>query len=145
MYVRSAVEALPAELSGVADHVTAILPWGSLLAALVRPLVPVLRSVRGLCQSQARLTVVFALDPRRDQAESRRLGLPTLAPEHFQTTLSAGYRAAGFELKRVWVLGGETLRAWPSSWARRLAFGTGRSFYQIDAVAAYEAGVTGPR
>ena len=46
VYVRASIEDLPAELAGVADQVTAILPWGSLLAAFARPAAPLLRNVR---------------------------------------------------------------------------------------------------
>src|SRR5262245_14222374 len=91
LYVRSGVEALPGELRGVADRVTAILPWGSLLAALARPVVPVLRGVRSLCREQAVLTVVFGIDPARDRAEAQRLGLPDFGDTHFAGELVAGY------------------------------------------------------
>jgi hypothetical protein len=37
LYVRAAMEDLPAELAGAADRVTVVLPWGSLLAAVARP------------------------------------------------------------------------------------------------------------
>jgi 16S rRNA (adenine(1408)-N(1))-methyltransferase len=135
-YVRAGVEALPRELGGVADRVTAILPWGSLLAALARPVVPVLRDVRALCQPAAVLTVVFALDPERDRAEAHRLGLPELNDASLSGDLATGYAAAGFAIDRVRVLAARELTRWPSSWARRLAFGgESRRVFEITAVA----------
>jgi 16S rRNA (adenine(1408)-N(1))-methyltransferase len=133
LYVRAAVEALPQELTGVADHITVILPWGSLLAAVARPIVPILGSVRAQCQSGARLTVVLGLDPERDRAEARRLGLADLNAAHFEGDLAAGYAAAGFTVRSVRALAAEELARWPSSWAKRLAFGQPRPVFQIEA------------
>jgi len=136
LYVRSGVERLPFELQGVADRVTAILPWGSLLAALVRPVVPVLCGVRELCQASAVLTVVFGIDPVRDRAEARRLGLPELNDTFVGGELAAGYAAAGFALESVRSLNATQLTRWPSSWARRLARGgEARRVFEITAAA----------
>jgi 16S rRNA (adenine(1408)-N(1))-methyltransferase len=134
LYVRSAVEALPIELQGVADRVTAILPWGSLLAALARPAVPVLRGVRGLCQPGAVLTVVLGIDRERDRAEADRLGLPELDEAYLEGDLATGYAAASFAIETVRGLAAPELARWPSSWARRLAFGgEKRRVFQISA------------
>src|SRR5579885_886506 len=48
MFVRAAVEALPEELTAI-DEVHVLMPWGSLLRALVLPDLAVLRSVAGRC------------------------------------------------------------------------------------------------
>jgi hypothetical protein len=132
VYVRAAVEELPAELAGVAERVTIVLPWGSLLAAVARPSVPVLRRVRGLCRSEARLSVVLSVSAR-DRAEATRLGLPPLDGEDLATQLSGGYGEAGFALTAVRPLTLDELVRWPSTWARRLAHGRPRSVFQIDA------------
>jgi hypothetical protein len=133
IYVRGAVEDPPAELAGVADRVTAILPWGSLLATLARPVVPVLQNVRRLCAPGAALTVVLGVDPECDRAEALRLGLPGLDAAHVAGDLAAGYAAAGFRVTSVRALAAEQLARWPSSWAKRLAFGRPRPVFQIEA------------
>jgi len=133
IYVRAAVEGLPPELAGVADRMTAILPWGSLLAALARPVVPVLRNVRSLCLPGATLTVVLGVDPDRDRAEALRLDLPALDERHFEGAFTEGYAAGGFTVTSVRPIGAEQLARWPSSWAKRLAFGRPRPAFQIEA------------
>ena len=138
IYVRASIEDLPAGLAGVADRVTAILPWGSLLAAFAHPVVPLLQNVRRLCAPDAALTVVLGVDPRRDRAEVLRLGLPKLDAAHFAGALAAGYAAAGFVVTSVRPLTSEDLLRWPSSWAKRLAFGHRRSVFQIEARASVE-------
>ena len=133
VYVRAAVEALPAELAGVADRVTVILPWGSLLAALAQPSRELLRGIRALCRPGATLTVVLGSDPIRDQAEMLRLGVPTLEAARLASEIEAGYADAGFALGSVRPMPVTELARWPSTWARRLAHGSDRSFLRIDA------------
>ena len=135
VYVRAAVEALPSELTGVADCVTTILPWGSLLAAIARPSVEVLRCIRALCRPGATLTVVFGLDAGRDRAEAARLGLPPLDGAHLRGVLTSGYAEAGFAVASIRPVDAGELARWPSTWARRLAFGLTRPMIRIDATA----------
>jgi SAM-dependent methyltransferase len=134
IYVRASVEDLPIELARVADRVTVVLPWGSLLAAVAGPRVPALAGIRRLCQPEASLTVVLSVADR-DLHEARRLGLPPLDGGHLQD-LAVAYAAGGFTVTSVRQLHPDELRAWPSTWARRLAHGQPRPVFQIDARAA---------
>jgi 16S rRNA (adenine(1408)-N(1))-methyltransferase len=127
---------LPGELAGIADELTVVLPWGSLLAAVARPSVPLLRNVRALCRDGARLSVVLALAPERDRAEVERLRLPTLDDAHVHGALAAGYAAAGLRLARVRRLEAAALGRWPSTWARRLARDRNRRVLELEATAA---------
>jgi hypothetical protein len=131
--VRAAVEALPSELAGVADRVTIVLPWGSLLAAVARPVPEALAAIRALCQPGASLTLALGVDASRDGAEAARLGLPALDAAHLEGPLAGAYGAAGFVVRRVRVLTAEQLASWPSTWARRLAFGASRRVFQVEA------------
>jgi 16S rRNA (adenine(1408)-N(1))-methyltransferase len=133
VYVRAAVEDLPAELGGVADRVTVVLPWGSLLAAVACPWPAVLQRIRRLCRLDATLTVVLGVDPVRDSAETDRLALPPLAGAHFRGALADGYRAAGFTVSDVRAIGLELLSEWPTTWARRLAHGRPRAVFRLEA------------
>ena len=133
IYVRAFIEDPPSALVGIADRVTAILPWGSLLAAFARPLVPLLGNVRSLCAPGAALTVVLGVDPDRDRAEALRLGLPALDAAHFEGALAIGYGAAGWTVASVRALSADDLGRWPSSWAKRLAFGRPRPVFQVEA------------
>jgi hypothetical protein len=133
LYVRAAVEAPPPELSGVADRVTVVLPWGSLLAAVARPSPEALLRIRGLCRPGAALTLVLGVDAARDRAEAIRLGLPALDEAHLRGPLSAAYAAAGFAVESVAPLASSQLARWPSTWARRLAHGHARPVFQIEA------------
>ena len=136
LYLRAAVERLPSALAGVADRVSVVLPWGSLLAAVAGPSTAVLRGVRALCQPGASLSVVLGLDPARDRAEILRLGLPPLAHARLGDHLATGYAAAGFRLVSVHPMSRDQLARLPSTGARRLAHGGDRSLLRIEARAA---------
>jgi predicted RNA methylase len=139
LYVRAAVEALPCELSGVADRITVVLPWGSLLATVARPSVGLLRHVRSLCQTDATLSLILAVEDGRDRVELHRLAVPALDDAHLHGALRAGYAEAGFELTRVHRLPAAELSRWPSTWARRLAHARDRAVITIDARAGENA------
>jgi hypothetical protein len=134
IYVRASVEDPPNELAGVADRVTVVLPWGSLLAAVIRPSVEALAGIRALCQPGATVSVVVSV-AGRDRREADRLGVPPLDGRHLDD-LAAGYAAAGFVVTFVRPLDLDQLAAWPSTWARRLAYGQPRPVFQLDARAS---------
>jgi len=135
VYVRAAVEELPAELTGVADRVSVVLPWGSLLAAVTRPEPNVLHGLRALCQPGARLAVLLGIDAARDRAELVRLGLASLGDVPLAATLAEPYARAGFRLEGVRSVSRDSLAAWPSTWARRLSQASGRVLQLVTAVA----------
>jgi 16S rRNA (adenine(1408)-N(1))-methyltransferase len=135
LYVRAAVEDLPAELAGVADRVTVVLPWGSLLAAVARPVPALLAGIRRLCQTNARLSGILGIDPERDRAECLRLRLPTLSSTYLTSSLTGAYATVGFRVTSIQALTGSELAQWPSTWARKLAHGRARSVFQIEAEA----------
>jgi 16S rRNA (adenine(1408)-N(1))-methyltransferase len=133
VYVRAAVEDLPAELAGLADRISIVLPWGSLLAAVARPSMSLLEGIRALCQPNATLTVVLAIDHDRDGSELERLGLAAIVRGDLEGHLKVTYCEAGFLVRAVRTLRAEELRQWPSTWARPLAWGRARSFVHIEA------------
>jgi 16S rRNA (adenine(1408)-N(1))-methyltransferase len=135
LYVRAALEDLPEELAGLADRVSVVLPWGSLLGAVARPCVSLLVGIRALCQTSAKLTVVFALDPDRYRSEAERLGLVPPVGGDLRSHLAPGYREAGFRIRWVRVLPQAELERWSSTWARRLARGRSRSLWELEATA----------
>ncbi|MFN7972790.1 MAG: hypothetical protein U0166_10650 [Acidobacteriota bacterium] len=123
LFVRAAVEALPSELDGAADRLSVMLPWGSLLRAVLGPDVPVLRSLRRLCQEKA------ALGGRGDRFRAGHRG--ALAARDRRPVRRGSSRPsretttrAGFALDRVEPA---DLAAIPTTWARRLAHEAPRS------------------
>jgi hypothetical protein len=132
---RLALADAPGELIGLADTLTVLLPWGSLLAAVARPDAAALRSLRGLCKPGARVRVLFGYGSETERGAIRELALPSLDV----TTLAALERAyddAGFTIAaRFAAL--DDVRVLPTTWAKRLAYsGRERRFVELGGRAA---------
>ncbi|MEZ4426394.1 MAG: hypothetical protein R3A51_01740 [Nannocystaceae bacterium] len=132
LFVRASVEALPEALTGVADEITIHLPWGSLLAALVRPDPEVLSSIAALGRPGCRLRAVFGYSEASDPGEQARLELPALTAAH-RAALRRAYQAAGFEGVALAPVERAELAALETSWARRLRFGQDRTYLGLVA------------
>jgi len=114
LFVIASARALPQELKGVASHVTINFPWGSLLGSLLRSegslasrLLSVTRPFAGLdirLNAEALITAGWTLESGADQIESI-------------------VNAVGWKTKsRSW-MDAHLLRSFPTTWAKRLAFG----------------------
>lgn len=133
LFVQSAVEDLPDELSGVADEVHVHFPWGSLLKAVATGDRAVLDNLRRICSSGALLEVVIGLDPERDRSETERLALQPITIAYVDSVLVSNYRDAGFE---IFERGLVSPSEWPklqTSWAKRLHGSASRSLIYIIA------------
>jgi len=128
---RLALADAPGQLAGLANTLTVLLPWGSLLGAVARPDAAALGTLRGLCVSTAELRVVFGYGPRTDGAAIRDLALPSLDDPATLPTLERAYRDAGFAVTARLVDTAE-VRELPTTWAKRLAYsGHERRFVEI--------------
>lgn len=105
---------LPPELEGQADSVSINFPWGSLLEGLLQSDSPLLPGLLRLARPRARLDlrlnggalaeVGWSLEAGAEQVRSLRL-------------------AWGFAMQPASRLDAHALKALPTSWAKRLAFG----------------------
>lgn len=133
LFIKAAVEDLPAELNGVADELHVHFPWGSLLRAMATGDETVLRNLRRICAAGALLEVVMGFDPERDQTEIERLGLASLSIEFIDKVLAANYARAAFEIIERGII---PASEWPrvnTSWAKRLQGNRRRSITYLIA------------
>ncbi len=117
LFGRMALADAPGELGGLADRLTVLLPWGSLLAAVVLPEDDGLRRLRQICAPGAELRIVVGIDPIADAATR----LPPLDDAALRA-LPARYAAAGFEVTAERI-SPETVAALGTTWAAKLARG----------------------
>ena len=136
LFLQAALEDLPAELDGVADEVHVHFPWGSLLQAVAKGEKEALLNLRHVCSHGALLEVITGLDPRRDNSEIKRLGLPEISTEYIDSVLVPRYRSAGFEILERGVLSPSEWPKLQTSWAKRLRGNAGRSVVYLIARAA---------
>ena len=118
---RLALEHAPGALAGLADRLTVILPWGSLLRAVAAGEPDGLGRLRALCAPGAEVEIVFG-DRDLD-------GVPAEA-------LPARYADAGLELSARYA-GAAEVAALGTTWAKRLVRSDpDRRFHWLTAVAA---------
>jgi len=141
LFVQASVEDLPAELDATAAEVFVQFPWGSLLRGVAAGDESVMRNLRRLCLPEARLHIIIGIDPQRDRREWERLDLPPLSKDHVRQVLGDQYRKAGFRIIEIEEVSKSNPAEFQTSWAKRLATGSGRSFLRIEA----EAGEAFPR
>ncbi len=127
------MDVLAAELGAVADRVTVILPWGSLLKTVAAPDMDSLRHVASLCRAEATLEIVFSYDKRRDAKLGFPLGIAGLDEQHVLATLPRLYEQAGFGMVAVDKLPQRELVSYETTWAKRLAFGRSREVWCLQA------------
>jgi 16S rRNA (adenine(1408)-N(1))-methyltransferase len=118
---RLSLEGAPGELAGLADGLSVLLPWGSLLRGVALPEARALAALRALCKPGAEVRVLFGYGPGADAAMIRALDLPPLDADAAASMLEARYREAGLAViaRRPSL---EEVRALPTTWAKRLAF-----------------------
>lgn len=118
LFVWASVEQLPIELTGVTE-VHALMPWGSLLRALVWPDVEVLRGVARICRPGARFLVTLNLHAWRPPvADVGATGEPT--PASALETLAPAYARAGWTLETADYLDDVQIAELGTSWTKRL-------------------------
>jgi len=114
LYIIASAQSLPPELHGRVSHVTINFPWGSLLESLLNA-VPLL--MHGL---ETILTSSATLDVRLNGGALAEQGW-TLEDGAAQVRENLVH--AEFQVGKPALLDSRALRAFPSTWAKRLAFG----------------------
>jgi 16S rRNA (adenine(1408)-N(1))-methyltransferase len=116
LFVWAAVEQLPPELVDVTE-VHSLMPWGSLLRALVSPDESLLRSIAARCAPAAPFLITLNLHAWRPSVPE--VGA-TAEPTPDSAWLVDGYARAGWALETVEYLDDLALAALGTSWTKRL-------------------------
>ena len=114
LFIIASAQSLPHELHGLASHITINFPWGSLLESLLNGDDRLLRSLESVAGSSAALDVRLNGGALAEQGWSLEYG----AERIFENLTSAGWN-----LHKPEMLDSHVLRSFPSTWAKRLAFG----------------------
>ena len=122
LFVAATAEQPPAVLHAVADEVHVTMPWGALLAGLLRPETAVLAGLAALARPGATLRVLIGADAWGPPLPTALRAVP--APtDAVLAGLAAPYAAAGWSITATGRLAPTEAAAVASSWARRLAAG----------------------
>ena len=114
LYVIANAQSLPHELHGQISHITINFPWGSLLSSLLNGDSDFLCGLESALGSGAKLEVRLNGGALSEQGWSLEAGSERI----FQNLAMAGWR-----LDSPIYMDAHGLRNFPSTWAKRLAFG----------------------
>jgi hypothetical protein len=114
LFVIANARALPPALRGAAAHVTINFPWGSLLEGLLADDAALLDGLAGLARANAKLEVRLNAGALAEAGWSFEEGT-----DRVRDVLAAN----GFNVRPRMVLTARELRSFPTTWAKRLAFG----------------------
>ncbi|MBI5963202.1 MAG: class I SAM-dependent methyltransferase [Chloroflexi bacterium] len=114
LYIIASAQNLPQELSGLVSHVTINFPWGSLLESL---LAGDIRLIRGL-ESISRSVTTVEIRLNGGALAEAGWSLEDGANQIFNNLSQAGWR-----INVPALMNANALRSFPSTWAKRLAFG----------------------
>jgi 16S rRNA (adenine(1408)-N(1))-methyltransferase len=114
LYLIASAQALPAALNKQASRITTNFPWGSLLKSLLEGNPALMAGLERLAKNEAKLEI------RLNGGALAEAGWPldTGTRQIYENLCQAGWK-----IKPPTYLGDQDLRDFPSSWARRLAFG----------------------
>jgi 16S rRNA (adenine(1408)-N(1))-methyltransferase len=126
LFVVAAAESLPRELEGIADLVTVLFPWSSLLRGVVTGNGPVIGSLASTCRQGGQLIAMWSLTSR----DGRFSDLPADGDR----AIYRAFERAGLRVVEHRAATPQEVAATHSSWARRLRAGRDRPVKLLRAV-----------
>lgn len=114
LFVIANAQALPAALDGLATHISIHFPWGSLLTGLLNPEDTLLAGLGRVACSHVALTIYLNGGALGEAGWSLTTGAQQV---------QAALAQHGFRLRSTTQLAAAELRRYPTTWAKRLAFG----------------------
>jgi trans-aconitate methyltransferase len=114
LFVIASAQALPRELHGLVSHITINFPWGSLLTSLLTDDPRLMQGLASISRSTA------SLDLRLNGGALAETGMTLEAGAE---KIYSNLLRTGWQVDIPVPMNAGTLRAFPSTWAKRLAFG----------------------
>jgi hypothetical protein len=114
LFIIACAQELPCELNGLVSHITIHFPWGSLLASLLSNDEALLCGLSSIAQKDAQIDVFLNGGALAEIGVELEDG----AARIYENLLATGWRSG-----TPVAMGMDTLRRYPTTWARRLAHG----------------------
>jgi hypothetical protein len=114
LFVIASAQSLPKELNGLISHITINFPWGSLLESLLAGDTRLMNSLEYISSSIASVEVRLNGGALTEAGTALEAG----ADQIYNNMLRFGW-----QLNKPLLMNANALRNFPSTWAKRLAFG----------------------
>jgi 16S rRNA (adenine(1408)-N(1))-methyltransferase len=114
LFIIASAQNLPHELDGLVSHVTINFPWGSLLESLLTGDTSLMYRLASIAKSTASIDIRLNSGALDEADWSLDAGAQKIYSNMIQ---------AGWQVYAPVMMNANTLRAFPTTWAKRLAFG----------------------
>lgn len=127
LFVVGSFELLPEELSGVADKLFIILPWGTLLKAIAEPNEADISTIKYLLKPKAEVEFIFGFDAQLEPSQTNRLQLGEINEKN---TVQV-FEENGFTLVESTQLLRTKLSELESTWGKRISSTMNRKIFRL--------------
>lgn len=135
LFATGSIEIFPEELYGVADSITVILPWGTLLQGIVNGTAEVLEKIKKMfkpgSKGISKLEIVFGYSQDAEPSEVRRLGLDKLDKNYISEIMVPAFAGARLKTEKIDELTKTDLNNFETTWSKKLRFGQDRPLYYM--------------
>jgi methyltransferase family protein len=114
LFVIASAQELPRELNGLVSHVTINFPWGSLLESLLAGDSKLVHGLKTVSREGASLDLRLNGGALAEAGKTLESGTDKIYYNLFQ---------AGWQVEQPVMMDAHALKTFPSTWAKRLAFG----------------------
>jgi hypothetical protein len=114
LFVIASAQDLPHELNGLVTHITINFPWGSLLESLLAGDSKFMRGLQAISCARTSLDLRLNGGALAEAGKTLEAGTDRI----FYNLLGAGW-----QIERPSIMDARTLKQFPTTWAKRLAFG----------------------
>lgn len=133
LFVLGSIEQLPDELNSIADKIFIILPWGSLLEAIVRPTKESVENLVSMLKKEGDIEILFGYHKESEPGETERLDLPEINEKLIEEEIYPVFSAFGnFSMEVFERLEKEDLKNIETTWGKKLTFGKDRPIFLIN-------------
>ncbi len=114
LFIIAEAQNLPYELNGLISHITINFPWGSLLESLLAGDHALMNGLASISTPNAQIAIHLNGGALAEVGTNLDVGAETIR---------ASMNRCGWNIKKLSTLDHHVLRSFPSTWAKRLAYG----------------------
>ncbi|MBP7928292.1 class I SAM-dependent methyltransferase, partial [Patescibacteria group bacterium] len=125
------IEHMPQELNGLVDELYIILPWGTLLEAIVK-VNENAKKIPYVLKKGGKLKIILGYTRDTEPSETKRLNLQELTPKYIDEIVIKGFENLNLTSTNIRELTKKDLQKFESTWSKKLAFGKERPIYLLS-------------
>ena len=114
LFIIAEAQNLPVELSGLISHITINFPWGSLLESLLIADYSLVNGLASISKPNAQITIHLNGGALAEAGKNLDVGAEMIRES---------MNRSGWSIKKLSTMDHSVLRSFPTTWAKRLAYG----------------------